>query len=402
LKGAFNLVLAVFFGLLLSSGAASAQQIQSMKLLTAQAGWAKSGQHLYWTADGGAHWKDITPPMSSKQSLSGVFFLDTSVGWAVLSYPNNKGEQQFRAASTADAGATWSSSPIKLPWKRYAEDFFGGGNIFFLDQLHGWVDLDLYSSSSFAPGRLLATQDGGKTWKATPRDSGRGGAFCFFSERDAVLAGGPQATELWVTHDASKTWQELTLKAPPEAEQSDVPTYGEPLCQSANRGFLPVTFSADGLPSALVLFATNDGGHTWSRNRIQSGLDENSPGQTVAATFVGSDLVFARREKSVTGRTIILTTIPESGRNDSIAAGVTGSDLVFQLSFVSSTTGWASTGDGLLSTTDGGATWIEIAPNKTKQNAPPPRCHRENQLVPNRNPTSPRSLAALRDSFRMQ
>jgi photosystem II stability/assembly factor-like uncharacterized protein len=208
-----------------------------MKLLTAEVGWAQSGQHLYWTTDDGAHWKDIAPPRSSKESLGGVFFLDTSTGWVVLSHPDEKAEQQFRVAATSDAGATWLSSPIKLPWKRYAEDFAGGAAVFFLNRFHGWANLELYHSSSVSPALLLATQDGGKTWTLKRGAPERAGSLCFFSETDGLLAGGPQDTELWVTHDASKSWQQLSLRAPPTALPASFPTYGEPICETGKRGF---------------------------------------------------------------------------------------------------------------------------------------------------------------------
>src|SRR5438874_1400728 len=81
----FSLVLTLFLGLSLPSGAALAQQIQSMKLLTMQAGWARSGDHLYWTTDGGTHWKDVAPYGSSKKVIVDVLFLDTNIGWALLS-----------------------------------------------------------------------------------------------------------------------------------------------------------------------------------------------------------------------------------------------------------------------------------------------------------------------------
>jgi photosystem II stability/assembly factor-like uncharacterized protein len=71
------------------------------------------------------------------------------------------------------------------------------------------------SGSAFRPGRLLVTNDGGRTWNYTPGDSGAGGSVCFFNGHDGLLSGGPENTELYVTHDASSTWQELSLKAPP-------------------------------------------------------------------------------------------------------------------------------------------------------------------------------------------
>ena len=283
MKSTVNTILVFVLGLWLSNSAASAQQIQSMKLLTAQTGWAQSESHLYWTSDGGAHWKDIAPSMSSnlKEFIGGIFFLDTSTGWVLLSYANDNGEQQFRLASTSDAGATWSSSPIKLPWKRHADDFDGGADVFFLDELHGWVNLQLSHGLTPPGAHLLATQDGGKSWNTTKGEPGWAGtSMCFFNETDGVLAGGgTDRTELWLTHDASKIWQRLKLKVPPDAAPADLPAYGEPICKDARRGFLPVTFSGgDGSPSALVLFATDDGGRSWRADRVLSNLDETSFG----------------------------------------------------------------------------------------------------------------------------
>ena len=58
-------------------GGAPAQQsgrLESMKLLTPNVGWAATKSHLFWTADGGAQWKDITPRSSHKwQAVSSVF-----------------------------------------------------------------------------------------------------------------------------------------------------------------------------------------------------------------------------------------------------------------------------------------------------------------------------------------
>jgi photosystem II stability/assembly factor-like uncharacterized protein len=359
-----NTLSIVVLGLLLGSflSVASAQQVQSMKLLTPQIGWAESGQHLYWTTDDGAHWKDIAPKKSSEENIGGVFFLDASHGWVVLSHPDKEAELQFRIAATEDAGATWASSPIKLPWERLADDFAGGADLFFLDKDHGWADLDLKSSSSFAPGRLLASQDGGKTWQATSGDPGRAGFLCFFSERDGVLAGGPQGTELYLTHDGSKSWQELSLKAPPEAAPADFPTYGEPQCRNGKDGFLPVTYSgADGSASALVLFATEDGGRIWRPDRLLPHLGETSAGETVPSAIVGSELIAAPR--TTASKTLELMKIPSLGRSNRIATPIAGSGSVqvSRLSFVSESTGWAATWNGLFSTTDGGVTWTNIS-----------------------------------------
>jgi photosystem II stability/assembly factor-like uncharacterized protein len=52
-----------------------AGRIESMKLLTTDTGWAASKSKLFWTTDGGASWKDITPKLNhEEQQVSSVFF----------------------------------------------------------------------------------------------------------------------------------------------------------------------------------------------------------------------------------------------------------------------------------------------------------------------------------------
>ncbi len=397
MKSTVNTILVFVLGLWLSNSAASAQQIQSMKLLTAQTGWAQSESHLYWTSDGGAHWKDIAPSMSSnlKEFIGGIFFLDTSTGWVLLSYANDNGEQQFRLASTSDAGATWSSSPIKLPWKRHADDFDGGADVFFLDELHGWVNLQLSHGLTPPGAHLLATQDGGKSWNTTKGEPGWAGtSMCFFNETDGVLAGGgTDRTELWLTHDASKIWQRLKLKVPPDAAPADLPAYGEPICKDARRGFLPVTFSGgDGSPSALVLFATDDGGRSWRADRVLSNLDETSFGGKVPAAVVDSVLIAATWSR---GKVTLATTAPSGDVRRTTLLGPFKD--VRDLNFADSLHGWVTTSNGMFSTGDGGASWTDITPPSGHAYPPLPALPQGKPVRPNsglRRPALPATNAA--------
>jgi hypothetical protein len=160
-KSTLNIVvLALFLGLFLS--VASAQQVQSMKLLTAQIGWAQRGPHLYWTTDDGAHWKDIGPAKSSQTSIASVFFLDTSTGWALLAHEDDNGVMQFDVAATTDSGADWVINRIRAPNRR-PTDLMDRGWINFAGPLRGWVLLR-GNSARFKWGVMLSTEDGGRSW----------------------------------------------------------------------------------------------------------------------------------------------------------------------------------------------------------------------------------------------
>jgi photosystem II stability/assembly factor-like uncharacterized protein len=96
---------------LLASGQNSTA-IQSMKLFDPDAGWAATNKNLFWTTDGGAQWKDITPKANGRRVVASVFFLDTSNGWALLAYAGKEdsktgiSETLFELASTQDSGET--------------------------------------------------------------------------------------------------------------------------------------------------------------------------------------------------------------------------------------------------------------------------------------------------------
>jgi hypothetical protein len=115
--------------------------LQSMKLLTAQAGWAATGQRLFWTTNGGGHWRDITPHTVRSEEIASVFFLDKSRGWVLLSsYDEIKDAPQFDFAATTDAGDTWSVTHFAPPINLKQYILAGDGRIDFVDSLHGWMN----------------------------------------------------------------------------------------------------------------------------------------------------------------------------------------------------------------------------------------------------------------------
>jgi len=335
--------------------------LNSMKLLTRDVGWAASAQSLFWTTDEGRNWKDITPQRLPKPTVGGVFFLNTSTGWVLLSHSDNNDEQQFETAFTDDAGTTWSASPVILPWHRYAEDFSGGGSVYFADRLRGWAMLEM-RSATLAAGRLLFTEDGGKTWKTTTDDPGRSGSLCFFDKRSGMLVGGLLNTELWLTHDASSSWQQLSLPSAAQVSPANDRAYGAPVCTDGRHGFLPVTYTpavyheGESHSTALVLFATEDAGRHWRVDKVLTALPDRSHGSLVASTVVDSTLeAIASSQQGST----LFTIGPHGDRSE---VNITNLGPVSEISFAEQLSGWALTSEGLFSTSDGGQSWTNISP----------------------------------------
>jgi photosystem II stability/assembly factor-like uncharacterized protein len=340
--------------------AGTSSGLHSIKLLSQQVGFAANSDDLFWTTDAGTHWEKRTPPNSTEESIEDVFFLNTSVGWVLLARGDENDQAQFDLASTEDSGTTWRVSHVEIP-NRMADDFSGRGWVFFLDRLHGWMNLAINSGSAFRPGTMLSTRDGGTTWRYAAGQPGVAGSFCFFNAQDGILSGGPENTELHITHDGSTSWQEISLKAA-QVSPADFPTYSAPTCDGKN-GFVPITFSGrEGIKSALVLFATSNAGHEFRLDRVLSNLDETSPGQEITTALADSQLIALGASNK---NSLFMTTVPRSGNHTSATFHVGGAPFaVLKASFAGPLQGWALTSSGLFLTTDGGGTWTDITPTR--------------------------------------
>jgi hypothetical protein len=192
------------------------------------------------------------------------------------------------------------------------------------------------------------------------------------------------ADALYVTHDGAKSWQEFSLKAPAQTHLATEPSYSLPEFEDSNRGFLTVTFWGPHTRSVLALFATDDGGRSWKLAKVLPWLKETSGGQVVSSAVADSMWITA----AISKQALSLNTAALGGKDgvNSIHADirsiveptsgqlklVLGSD-VDDLSFISRVQGWVMVSsspcadgmDGcrqLLSTSDSGATWVNITP----------------------------------------
>lgn len=336
-------------------------QVEQMKLLTPNLGWAATDENIFWTSDGGQHWTDITPKTNRPEEIRAVFFLNQSSGWLLMVRPDDSSEVNFDLASTVDAGVTWSIAPVKIPnLDNRRTTLGGGGQITFVDSLHGWMDLAVASSANFRLGTLLTTSDGGMTWKYTIDSPGVFGSVRFVDINDGWIAGGPGNQDLYVTHDGSKSWRKILLTAPTGLTANAYPIYEQPpIFTDSKHGYLPVTFAGvGGDGTILALFASNDGGYTWRHER--STVDSTET--TEALPSAVANTIFITASISKRGR-LKLANIGPEGKTKQYEATIAQHDsAVLRLSFLDDTQGWVLTSTGLLSTTNGGASWIDITP----------------------------------------
>ena len=222
----------------------------------------------FWTNDNGKHWKEIAWPDGART----VFFLTPTTGWVLITQDSGEENPSFALGTTHDSGATWSVTPIRVPVSPKECMLPGEGHLQFTDEMHGWVNLMVQSGSAFDFGILLKTVDGGKTW-VLAGGPGRYSETRFINSQDGwILA--EHESELWVTHDGSKTWQQVSLKPPADLKPADDATYLLPVFGDDKHGAVEVAYS--GLPTASedvchkVLFVTSDGGHHWKFKEVPS------------------------------------------------------------------------------------------------------------------------------------
>jgi len=331
-----------------------------MRLLAPNVGWVLEGENLYWTTDHGLKWVDITPRGASFSGARnvGVFFLDTSNGWVLLTHwDQSLRDWRLEIAKTSDGGASWSIAPLSYPDLSPAlrDAMAGPAGMCFADPLHGWIDMAFAGNSK--SGRLLATKDGGKTWiwLDTPVVAGD---IYFTTTKDGWLNGGADF-KLYVTHDGGENWREVTITPPPQVGAATDSTYHLPVFIDAQYGFTAVNYSGvHGPPPKFVLFATDDGGRTWEPRRILEEIGEPSIGSQIPFSITDS-VVFLPTAAAVSTGTVASVPLGRGLNSDTVVSP----SGTLEISFADRIHGWLLRTDGsIMSTTDGGAKWTRTAP----------------------------------------
>jgi photosystem II stability/assembly factor-like uncharacterized protein len=278
---------------------------------------------------------------------------------------------------TQDGGGTWEAlpSPVSADEALMIE----AAQLDFRDADTGWLAVKLQSGSSFSVGRLWATPDGGNTWEE--RSLPLGEQVKFLDAERGWVAGGPAGDELYRTTDGGRTWQRQEL-ASSEASLPGSRLVGLPEFVNGQDGFLPVTLSGE-VGSAFTLYATHDGGESWSLETRQDLEPGSQPGSQLPFSLAANGRWWAGAPDAAR----LYTASAPSER----AARLTPAGLpegVIALDFVTDQAGWALVQEGtcqgykapagqqappgaepfrcmlnssLMRTMDGGQTWGKVS-----------------------------------------
>jgi len=365
-----------------------ADAIWDLRMYSRSTGWAQriSDGAVLHTTLGVLRWTIASPPTA--QAVIGVSYLGAETAQALTVPDDADGQTTVQSWATSDGGTTWSAGGGFV-----VLGFSPGliGSLDFVDPGHGWFS-ELQDDPGVTGTALYRTVDGGTGWTkvAVVGTTGPGGAAgaghsrpatsgcvqltaTFTSTTTGWLTGtcstGPPP--LYVTHDGGLTWadQPLTpLVGSLYGETSTPPSF-----TSAEGGTL-VTEDVGAAPLSVGLFATTNGGRTWS-------LRYATAATPVGSDFVGADdgwLVMSSASSGDPAAPDLYFT-GDGGRSWSIlyafpSIGYVGLDL----DFLTAGTGWASTDPGqtagsasyLLETDDGGHSWTALRPQLSPQTPP--------------------------------
>ena len=331
-----------------------------------------------------------------------VAFGTANSGWAVGG--RSLGDAVLVASHTADGGVTWSP-PVTVTTLAAASESQGVA-VRFADSQHGWVS---------GPG-LFATADGGQTWQPAavtgtvePVAPAGGTAWaldypCGNDQACApTLIESPVATERWAPVGSQPTLPAapatllrvsasiafIVTNSPggvraPWFETQDGGATWRALTNPCGSDFAAVPASLDGRtiwvacgvePSAGTelkqVFVSSDGGGSWQLRAQTAGLSGPAVGTLTEGGYVGdlqvasSTLGFLALSRggilrsADRGRTWTQVDLP----------GATFGDLFPSLWVLDASHAWVETGSGgypagwpgLLRSTDGGVTWLQVS-----------------------------------------
>jgi hypothetical protein len=236
------------------------------------------GSHLYLTDNNGQSWRDITPRPLPTRNMQGVFFLDRRHGWMLSTDALAEQENaRFYLLSTKDGGKHWRTLVLTRPMFHLMDDYYGPSAPYFFDARHGWIVWEWHMMNS-TQNALLATSDGGRTWKRLPDPPGAG-PVQFLSVRDGWMIGGPENWEgvgrpgderLWLTHDGGLQWSPVPLSVPTDSPGQEVYLIDFKF-RNMNAGVVAAgAQDLEGVDQKYTNCFTEDGGKTWHFSQFEA------------------------------------------------------------------------------------------------------------------------------------
>ena len=343
--------------------AATRRIIVEAGLVGPRLGWAMNGLALWWTHDGGNHWRTITPPQirATGDVVARVTDIaavgDDDIWVAAADIAGGAVSRHIAIESTRDGGRRWRS--VVPP----SCEACGAAHVSFVDARRGFALV----GPRLSP-RLFETSDGGATWRRLTSNVAFTGPIRFVTDSVGWGVSDPGGI-VAVTRDGGHHWRRVAF-APPPGYRRQSATAGIPHFFDAQHGVVPVRFRSRSNAQHLVVYVTRDAGATWTARASPTSVDLRAQswgvpeGLPFSAATIDDWFVFANHD---------LFTTHDGGRTwaefYTVAPKAPG---VWDVAFTSPTYGWAifepnvtspRAGPALVRTDDGGHHWTPLAPH---------------------------------------
>jgi hypothetical protein len=354
-------------------------------------GWAwDGGSELLHTTVGVRQWTLVPPPLGQFHIIE-VAWIDSRSARVLASSDSsqNVGTYQLVGWSTDNGGATWTRGQSFTALDETAQGIYSATDLAFVDRTHGWF-FDTQDGVEGAPIFIFRTVDGGMHWSQVEMTPARGtvaegalpvgcvkNGMTFVDQSTgwvagACVGGGPFFD---VTHDGGATWTPQSFACATGCSLNP-PQFTSPLDG--------VLVAAIGIP---VLFATTNGGRTWTQRA-------DLPASFV--DFINANEGFTLGLTGTNNPSAVVWTTHDGGRSWQQAPRTPRSGTnevgprsdIDQIDFVNASLGWATPVDissqpfnrsptpdttpfTFWETTDAGATWSLVAPRFSRSFALP-------------------------------
>ncbi|HEY6410339.1 MAG TPA: YCF48-related protein, partial [Ktedonobacteraceae bacterium] len=339
------------------------QPINTLWMSDATTGWARTTtQQILHTTDGGKSWQNVTPPFLAGNMLQTVKLppvfasLNGTDAWVAVSEKQQlDGSIPSLIFHTSDSGHTWQEA--MLP-----RSGLGVSQVQFVNAQNGWVLADFGGVAAGSQAvNLFRSTDGGMTWRTVASapgslplggdKSGMGWASATTGWVTGCVCAAENTVLLSRTQDGGVTWQTQSLPLP---ALQGVFTTEPPVFFSATEGILPVSINYQGRVTLLAVYATHDGGATWSHSTLVFAAGKAWDFLTMQQGWVLGANGSSVNVTSNGGQSWLTNTPSANFQN------------ISQLDFVSAQEGWAistttPSAPVLLKTMDGGQTWVQVS-----------------------------------------
>lgn len=328
-----------------SSQKSATPVLTSLRMINSTVGWGTGRNTVWYTTDSGMHWTNVTPKglKTSSNLQMKIYGIGHSNAWVAIS-----GLHLFAMYHTTDQGQSWE--------KQQVHDEGTPISLHFTNQDDGWLALEQGAAAGNDRETIYQTDNGGSSWnKIAFTNEIRGGTLPFSGDKtgasfidnnhgwatgDTHLNG---RVDLYQTTDGGHTWISRNISVSSKLKNEELTSY-PPIFFGQKDGILPVVSNL-----GLITYRTTDGGNRWTPTSVVQSQVQN--GQINEWSFVSVNNGFATG-----GNQLFITR--DGGDTWKVIQTNVSFKNVNELDFISSIDGWALTISGsLYHTTDGGHNW---------------------------------------------